>query len=61
MSKRIVEILCRRDGISVEEAKALISRTKDRMAEADYAPCECEDIIAEELGLEMDYIFDLIF
>lgn len=55
-----IEVLCRRDGITVKEAKALVSEAILRMAEANYDPEECEDIMAEVLGLEMDYIFDLL-
>ena len=60
MSKRIVKILMDRDGISQEEAEDLVGDVKAMMADCDYDPHECELIVAEELGLELDYIFDLI-
>ena len=59
--QRIVEILCRRDDITAEEAQERINETLRRMEECGYDPVECEDILAEELGLEPDYLFDLLF
>lgn len=58
--ERIASILCRRDGCTLEEAKERIVNALRLMEEANYGPCECEDIMQEELGLEMDYIFDLL-
>lgn len=61
MSKeRIAAILCRRDECTFEEAEERIAEAINRMEEVDYDESECEDIMLEELGLEMDYIFDLL-
>lgn len=61
MSKdRVVQILCRRDNISEEEATELVESTVHLMDLANWDPETCEDIMREELGLEPDYIFDLI-
>lgn len=60
MSKRIIKILMERDEISEEEAKERVEEVREMMADCDYDPTECELIVAEELGLELDYIFDLI-
>lgn len=60
MANRIVEILCRRDGITTEEAEELIKETINEMEACGYAPCESEDIMLNNLGLELDYIFDLL-
>ena len=60
MSKRIVKILMERDGISQEAAEELVSDVKCMIAECNYNPHECELIMSQELGLELDYIFDLI-
>lgn len=57
---RIAAILCRRDGITFKEAEELIKQTIEEMEACNYAPCECEDIMMTNLGLEPDYIFDLI-
>jgi len=58
--KTIVDILCRRDDCSVDEAEERIDTTLERMEEANFEPDECEEIMAEELGLEPDYIIDLL-
>ena len=60
MSKQIIKILMERDEISEEEAKERVEEVREMMADCDYDPTECELIVAEELGLELDYIFDLI-
>lgn len=57
---RVVDILCRRGGMTVKQAKRLVSDTILAMAQANYDPEECEDIMMNMLGLEMDYIFDLL-
>ena len=56
----IIEILCRRDGIGVKEATAQVQHVRDLLAQSNYGYEEAEEILATELGLEMDYIFDLI-
>lgn len=58
--ERVVDILCRRDGCTREEAMTRINETVRLMSECNYNPIECEDIMLEELGLEMDYIFDIL-
>ena len=60
MSKRIVKILMERDGIDEDEAKERVEEVREMMADCEYDPTECEFVVAEELGLELDYIFDLI-
>lgn len=58
--QRVAAILCHRDGMTFAEAEELIQQTVDEMAACNYASDECEDIIMSNLGLELDYIFDLI-
>ena len=60
MSKpnKVVEILMRRDGMTREEAEERVQEVREMLVEASV--CEAEDILIDELGLEMDYIFDLI-
>lgn len=60
MSKEIVKILMERDGMSEEDAKDLVVDVKCMMAECNYSPNECELIMAQELGLEPDYLVDLL-
>lgn len=60
MSKEsVVKILMRRDNMSHEDAKALVDLTVEEIENCDdYG--EAEDIMANNLGLEMDYLIDLI-
>ena len=58
--KIIVDILCRRDGCSIEEAEERIDEVMQLMEEANFDPEECEEIMMSELGLEPDYIIDLV-
>lgn len=50
----VVDILMRRDGISREEAMAQISECADALMDGDY------DAIQYYLGLEDDYIYDIL-
>lgn len=58
---KIRDILCRRDGISKEEAQALIDQTIEEIHATDYDYEEVMDIMMNNLGLEMDYILDLLY
>ena len=58
---KIVEILMRRDGYSEKEAIDRINEVKSMMEECNYDPEESEEIFMSQLGLEMDYIDDLLF
>lgn len=55
----IVQILMRRDGISAHEAREMYFDCKAMIDEAVQSGNEfdVEDILLDELGLEMDYIF----
>ena len=58
-----VKILMERDDISVKEARALVEETREEINDvlsSGGSYDEIEEIIADNLGLEMDYIFDLI-
>lgn len=54
----VVRILMERDGMTREEAEETLEEVREMLTFAD--PWEAEDIIADELGLEMDYIFDIL-
>lgn len=57
----VVKILMRRDNITLEEALDQCETCHERLMEAvDGSGEDPQDIIQEELGLEPDYIFDLI-
>lgn len=59
---KVVEILIERDKMTKENAEKRIAETREEIYEAmdagdiDYV----EDILMDELGLEMDYIFDVL-
>lgn len=59
--EEIIEILMKRDNNTREEAKLRIDEVKDLMESCSYDTDECEMIMRELLGLEMDYIDYLIF
>lgn len=59
----IVRILMRRDGMSKNEAQEAFESCKEHIQEAAIeGACydEIADIIADELGLEMDYLDELL-
>jgi hypothetical protein len=47
-----------RDGMTEAEAREVVEDVREMLSEAD--PWEAEDILADELGLELDYIFDIL-
>ena len=57
--KKIIKILMERDGISEEEARALINETRDEIMMLDN-PLEADTVLMEYLGLEPDYLFDIL-
>ena len=59
MSKRIEDILIRRDGNTRAETKSRIKEVKQLIEECNYDPVETENIVADYLELELDYIIDL--
>lgn len=56
--KRVAEIISKRDSIPIKQATELVEETAELLNER---PWDAEDILADNLGLEMDYIFDLLF
>lgn len=56
--KKIVEILMERDGMTYADAKDLVNETRDLLLSSD--PWDADEIMADMLGLEPDYIMDLI-
>lgn len=57
---KIVEILMERDGMSQEDAEALVKETRDELIMLD-DPTEADEIVEDYLGLEPDYIEYLLF
>ena len=57
--EKIIKILMERDGLSKEEALVLIKETRDEIMMLDN-PFEADDIIQEYLGIEPDYLDDIM-
>lgn len=57
---KVVEILMKRDGISEDEASALVRETRDELIMLDN-PFEADEIIENYLGLEPDYLEDILY
>ena len=60
---RVVKILMERDGLTEAEAKAQVREAREEMYEAiadGYGTEDVEDIFSDYLGLEPDYIFDVL-
>lgn len=52
--KRVVDILVRRDGVSRQEADRLIDECVEELESGNY------EALQDVLGLEDDYIFDIM-
>lgn len=55
---RVVKILMKRDGITQKEAESLVDEAREALLNCD--PWEADDVLADILGLELDYLFDII-
>jgi hypothetical protein len=49
-----------RDGLTEEEAEERVDEVREMLEDCEYDSTECELIMTEELGLELDYVFDII-
>ena len=61
--ERIIAILMERDELTEEEAREQVEDAVDAIndiLENGGSYEEAEDVLLEDLGLEMDYIFDLL-
>lgn len=50
-----------REGLFREEAEDRLNEVREMLEECNYDPEESEEIISSELGLEPDYIMDILF
>lgn len=57
----VVAILMKRDGMSRAEAIALVTEVHGMIEDANGDYDEAEQIMIDELGLEMDYIMDILW
>lgn len=57
MIQKVINILMERDNMTSSEAKDLIDETREMIIRE---PEDVEQIMAEQLGLEPDYLFDVL-
>ena len=59
---RVVQILMDRDGVTEEQALSMVEDCRSELEDAMYGTSltDVEDIIMLNLGLEPDYLFDII-
>ena len=57
MISKVLKILQERDDMSLKDAKDLIDETCEMIIRE---PEDAEQIMAEQLGLEPDYLFDVL-
>lgn len=55
---RIIEILMRRDEMTLSEATALVDEVREIILDSE--PFEADEILMDELGLEPDCLIDLL-
>lgn len=62
MNNNLVELLMRRDHLTHEEAIEMLFTCKEDLERAvsDGNYSEVDDIIMDDLGLEPDYLFDIL-
>lgn len=58
--ENIEDILVRRDGLTMEEAKEHVNSVRDQLASGELDMMSIDDILQDEFGLEPDYMFQLI-
>jgi len=56
---KVVKILMERDEIDRETAEAIVRETRDELLNLGN-PFEADDVMMDYLGLEPDYIFDVL-
>lgn len=56
--QNVINILMNRDGMTRDEARELVIETREMLLSADV--WEADEIVADQLGLEPDYIMDIL-
>jgi len=56
---KVVEILMKRDNLEQDYAEKLVAETRDEIMNLDN-PLEADDVLMDYLGLEPDYLFDIL-
>lgn len=58
MRNRVVDILMRRDNLTEAEANKAVAECQETLLYSD--PWEAEEVILDLLGLEPDYLIDIL-
>ena len=58
--EKIIEILMERDDLTREQAQQQVEECIVQIEEVNYDPVESENILMEFLGLEPDYLLDIL-
>lgn len=56
--EKLIKILTKRDGITEDEARKLVLETREELFNSRVK--DCAEIIQRRLGLEADYIVDIL-
>jgi hypothetical protein len=59
MNMRVAEIIAKRDEISIAEAQEMVRECRETIMHSSI--WEADDIIMDMLGLEPDYLFDILY
>lgn len=59
-NESVIEILMRRDKIGMTSAAELVKETRDEILNSSDPFMEVDDIIASNLGLEPDYLEEIL-
>jgi hypothetical protein len=59
MNMRVAEIIAKRDEISIAEAQEMVRECREAIMHSSI--WEADDIIMDMLGLEPDYLFDILY
>lgn len=54
-------VLMKRDGLTLYEARKQINHVRQMFMDCNYDADRCEQIMYDELGVELDYLFDIIW
>lgn len=58
---RVISILTMRDGNTQAEAVLRVEEVRKMIEDCNYDPDETERILSEQLGLELDYLVDILW
>lgn len=54
-------VLMHRDGLTLYEARKRINNVRQMFMDCNYDADKCEQLMYDKLGVELDYLFDIIW